>query len=462
MDRYLGLALAGLMLLFSGGILFTGLGTHPFQDYDEAAYAQIAHEYVLAGGPVTPTFFGRPFLEKPPLLFWLMGASMRVVHDPETAARFPSAAAALLCVALAMAIVYEATRSLAGSVLAGVMLTTTAAFVQFSREVRFESLLSSMLLLCAYATLRARNDSRWLLAVGVAFGLAILSKWVLAVFALVFFIVFAVATGRARPSWVRTPYAWGGAGLALLIALPWHLAETLRFGGQFWQVYLGQQVLSRVSSDLFTLQPTSLDYGRYLSVFAAPWAQLFLVACVLLPACWSRLTSTERATTSAVLATLGSMLLVYFGARTKAFSYLATLYPFMAIFLGIAVSGLRRLETSGMKLVLTLVLGASVLGGTYLSWYDGHEHDRYFEVANTRAEDEQAIGKKLRTLAPSHFYSQTDTLNSIRYYSGIGDAELAQTPLMLAPGSLLVSTSAAVEGYEPLVQGSQLSLLRRE
>src|SRR5436309_2477419 len=48
---------------------------------------------------VTPTLQGQPWLEKPPLYYWLAGAAFSLLGETEAAARLPSVAAALLLVA---------------------------------------------------------------------------------------------------------------------------------------------------------------------------------------------------------------------------------------------------------------------------------------------------------------------------------------------------------------------------
>ena len=44
------------------------LGTVGLIDYDEAAYAQAAHEMWLRGDWLSPSLNGEPFFEKPPIL----------------------------------------------------------------------------------------------------------------------------------------------------------------------------------------------------------------------------------------------------------------------------------------------------------------------------------------------------------------------------------------------------------
>ncbi|OGR86602.1 MAG: hypothetical protein A3A86_07255 [Elusimicrobia bacterium RIFCSPLOWO2_01_FULL_60_11] len=56
--------------LFASAILFAGLGKSPLWDRDETEYAQAALEMQQNGEWLIPTLEGRPFLEKPILLYW--------------------------------------------------------------------------------------------------------------------------------------------------------------------------------------------------------------------------------------------------------------------------------------------------------------------------------------------------------------------------------------------------------
>ncbi|HEY2159123.1 MAG TPA: glycosyltransferase family 39 protein [Isosphaeraceae bacterium] len=71
--------------------------------YHEAHVAQAAREMIAAGDPLVPRLDGRPWLEKPPLLHWLIIPLGRAFGDvTELAARLPSALATTL-LALAVA-----------------------------------------------------------------------------------------------------------------------------------------------------------------------------------------------------------------------------------------------------------------------------------------------------------------------------------------------------------------------
>ena len=70
--------------------LVPGITQPPLLDWDEATYAEVAHEAVSSGSYLDFTWNGNPYLKKPPLLFWMMAGSFKAFGENEFAARLPS------------------------------------------------------------------------------------------------------------------------------------------------------------------------------------------------------------------------------------------------------------------------------------------------------------------------------------------------------------------------------------
>ena len=62
----------------------------PLIDRDEGRYAEGTREMVASGDWLVPRLFGVPYLEKPPLFYWLTAASLATFGINEWAARLPS------------------------------------------------------------------------------------------------------------------------------------------------------------------------------------------------------------------------------------------------------------------------------------------------------------------------------------------------------------------------------------
>ena len=125
--------------------LFPGWAARPGLTYHEAFVAQGAREILDSGQWLYPTIGGLPWLEKPPLPWWLAAAFGRFAGGiDETVARLPSALAAIglvLGVAVLAARHYGRTISL----LAGAVQATTAWTVLRGRLAEADVLLACMI-----------------------------------------------------------------------------------------------------------------------------------------------------------------------------------------------------------------------------------------------------------------------------------------------------------------------------
>src|SRR5919109_153793 len=88
-----------LIGVFCGFFFFYGLGAVGLLGADEPRYAQVAREMLARNDWVTPTLWGKPWLEKPPLLYWGEMVFFWLLGVRDWAARVPSAVLATLMIA---------------------------------------------------------------------------------------------------------------------------------------------------------------------------------------------------------------------------------------------------------------------------------------------------------------------------------------------------------------------------
>src|SRR5262245_45727686 len=85
---------AGALLV--SACLAAGIGRTDLWPPDEPRVAEVAREMLVAGPALIPRLNGTPFVEEPPLFYWLQVASYRLAGGPTTAAaRAPAVAGAL-------------------------------------------------------------------------------------------------------------------------------------------------------------------------------------------------------------------------------------------------------------------------------------------------------------------------------------------------------------------------------
>lgn len=463
------------LVIFSSYILFYKLGTEPFQDYDEATYAEVTYESLERGNPTPLSFLNQPYFRKPPMLFWLTTASTQVFPDTEFALRFPSALAGLLTILLVVLICYEAGAGLGVALFAGAILATTSTWMEFARDVRFDNLVTLFIVAAFYAGMRAQRDRRWYVLVGMLLAFAVLSKSVIAVFGGVALLAYVLL----MQGWARTAallkdrQVWLGIGAFLLVAAPWHIYMSLMYGIAFWHSYLGTEVLERASSNLFpnSNNPTSSEYAVYILGYAAPWAELFVLLLAALPWVFRKMKPSVRSTLGASVVTVLAVLIVMFTAQTKAFGYLMPMYPFAAIALGLAAGEVwRALQRASFgkrfpfgtsdrvvrALAYTLALGVLVILLFYaarLTRFNSFHINPYYGWEIGQAYEERDVAAIIRAADnPTVYAYGYDAIGTILYYSRLPDSahpyvntwnaerSLSGTTLLLATTSLVALT----------------------
>jgi len=133
--------LCGLAVL--AALLCAGLA-HPLQNLNEGLYARVAQEMLESRDWIVPTLDGVPYLEKPPLLYWIAAASFALFGPGEVAAR---AAPWLGAVLMLSATAWFAWRRYGARVtlLAALILASCPLYVGLARTLLFDGLFSGLL-----------------------------------------------------------------------------------------------------------------------------------------------------------------------------------------------------------------------------------------------------------------------------------------------------------------------------
>jgi hypothetical protein len=215
-----------------------------FLDPDEGLYADIARAMLASGDWAVPAFNGLPYLEKPPLYFWLSALTLRLDGGGEWALRIWSSLGALGTVLLAWRIGRRLHGPAAG-VMAGLILTTTAGYALYVRKASTDFVFVFCLTLALYGFLQdaVRQDRRRMrfLLFYAATALALLSKGLIGV-------AFPLLIAGVTLLWTRrlalADLNLGrGALVFAAIALPWHALVAWRRPGFFWFYIVDNQIL---------------------------------------------------------------------------------------------------------------------------------------------------------------------------------------------------------------------------
>lgn len=249
--------------------LFVGLGRADIEN-DEAIYSFGVDRILEIGdwfAPRSSPHEDEVFLEKPPLKFWIVAAPIRLgllPHD-EFGMRFWDAAFG----AVAFLYIFGVGTILAGPVCGAVAVL--ALFVHwpllFEHGLRTNNMEAALLLsycagvfhfMCWGRAEQDRTARAHALAVGAAFAVGFMTKFVAAVFLPMILGLTALLFGDLRRRLIGGIRHWvEAAGLALIIIAPWFAYAHLRFGSQLWQTILKEHVYNRFTAflDPAHLQP---------------------------------------------------------------------------------------------------------------------------------------------------------------------------------------------------------------
>lgn len=272
--------LAVTLLLCAFSFIY-GLGSYPLLDNNEGLYAEIAREMLDSGNYIIPHLLGVPYLEKPPLLYWLMAISFSLFGPSAASARLISAGSMLL-LAIFLLIFCKRFGNLRTGIYAALIFSTVIPGILVSRSVLFDPLLTALMggcLLCYFQWYIARKKSR--LHIGaVLLALATLEKGGVAIMLTVGIIICFAFMMRDRAA-LQALADRNAVALFLLIAVPWHIAAAMQQPGFIWFYFINEHILRflglRKPVD-YHIEPVYFYLVR-LPVILLPWTPFLFLFC---------------------------------------------------------------------------------------------------------------------------------------------------------------------------------------
>ena len=282
--------LAGLV---AAVCLLGRLGSLPLIQPDEGRNAEVAREMQAAGAWLVPTYDGLPYLDKPAFYFRLVALSMTAFGRNETAARLPSAVAALALLALVYGFCRRAWGARAAA-LAVLVAGTTPLVVAFARIVIFDMVLA----LCVTAAILAGYHAeelagaarrRWYLAGAACSAVAVLTKGPVG-FLLPLLVLGPFHLLDRNRAALRRLFAPLNVALFLAIVLPWFLGVAHQ-QPDFPYYGLVEESLHRFTTSAFHRTAPWWYYAPVILAVLFPWSMLLpeaVAAAWRSRAAWSR------------------------------------------------------------------------------------------------------------------------------------------------------------------------------
>jgi 4-amino-4-deoxy-L-arabinose transferase-like glycosyltransferase len=338
----------------------------------DAVQAQIARNMLVSGDWVTARLDGVAYLEKSPLLYWLMAISYRIFGVHDWAARLPLA----LCVVLLCWVTFRFARWAFGEdagTYAGLALATCVGLFLFTRILIPDAIVTLTITGAIWAWLRLlepeeEHPLRWSVVLGLCLGAGLLLKGLIAaVFPLMAALAYMALTCQLFVLAAWKKLRLGTATLvALLIAVPWHVlavranppyfAFSLHSGpgeyhGFFWFYFFNEHLLRflnlRYPRDYNTV-PRPLFWLLNL-VWLFPWS-------AYLPAISGvSFKPVSRAARVRLMAICWiAVVMLFFTFSTTQEYYSMPIYPALALLIGSALAGGNRRLRLGSRVLIGL------------------------------------------------------------------------------------------------------------
>jgi 4-amino-4-deoxy-L-arabinose transferase-like glycosyltransferase len=322
----------------------------------DAVQAQIAKTMLTSGDWVTARLDGVLYLEKAPLIYWLIAISYKVFGASDWAARLPVAFASIALALLTAVFGMWAFGKRAGFY-AGLCMSTCVGLFLFTRIQIPDVMLTFTIALAMWALLRALDETEqrprlWAAILAASLGTGLLLKSLVG-------IVFPVAAGLIylyvskqlflRRTWQRLR-PMSGSLIMLLIAAPWHVLATLRnppyfawtlksgpglYHGFLWFYFINEQLLRflnlRYPRDYNTVP--RLYFWLFHLLWLFPWS-VYLPAVAKLS-----FKPVDRAGQARLMSLCWTgFILVFFTFSTTQEYYSMPCYPALALLLGCAMA----------------------------------------------------------------------------------------------------------------------------
>ncbi|MDF2388565.1 glycosyltransferase family 39 protein [Nostoc ellipsosporum NOK] len=346
------------------------LGNSALRDWDEGTVAQVAREIWRAPvgsiGWLYPTLGGEPYHNKPPLIHLLIAWAYSLLGVSEWTTRLPGAVLTALGVPLLYLIGRMVFNQSLPALFAALVYLTMLPVVRHGRLAMLDGTVITFFLVLLFCLLKARQNQRYALGVGISLGLITLTKGMIVVLLAGIACLFLVANRQL--ALLRSPYLWVGMFLGNTSAIAWYAAQWQYYGSSFLQINFQAQTFSRLVQPVEGHSGPPWYYLIELLKYGFPWL-IFLPGGFYLA--WKK-----RDTTWGCLVLVGTIvyLLTISVMRTKLPWYIMPVYPFLALAIGAKLSEIwQHQHFKRLWAVLFAVIAIAGLGGCVYFVITGQE-----------------------------------------------------------------------------------------
>jgi 4-amino-4-deoxy-L-arabinose transferase-like glycosyltransferase len=411
------IAVLGLIAIFTY-LIFYRLGSHPFIDWDESIYVQVAKESLEHGRHFAFTYFDRLWFEKPPVVIWLTELSFALFGYTEWAARLFVGVAAVATFLVTGLFTYRLSQDKVAAWLAMTCYFIALPFITSAYFLNFDTFVGLFILLSLYCFWQAQTKTKYFYGFGIFLAIGVLTKNIIGLFPLAIIPLYSLMTWDF--AYLKIKQFYYGLLLFLVLIIPWHLYQSVTFGQAFWHNYLWYHVWHRYTEAIES-NGAPADYFIDI-IFRYPlfkWLSLGGFGYGL----W-RAFKREKSL-QLLLAAIIVILVVLSLAQTKLDAYITIIFPYLTALIGVALARLLRLTPFvWLRVLAVLVITLSFIG---LGWQFNN-----YKLAKGEATleylDNKAVGLYLKDR-----YRELPVYTNFDNYRGLALGYYAQRSIMPLP-----------------------------
>jgi 4-amino-4-deoxy-L-arabinose transferase-like glycosyltransferase len=434
-----------IVILFATAVYLGCILSPPsLMDDVDAVQAQIARNMLSSGDWVTARLDGVIYLEKPPLIYWMIAVSYKIFGIHDWAARIPIALSAIaLCFTTAAFGAWAFGRR--AGFYAGLCMSTCIGLFLFTRILVPDVVLTLVIALALWAFLRVLEEEEphpraWAAVFAASLGVGLLLKSLIAiVFPVAAAVIYLLCTRQIFSIWVwKRLRPLSGLAIMLVIAAPWHILATLRnppyfsftmksvpgeYHGFLWFFFINEQLLRFLN----LRYPRDYNTVPRLYFWLLNLAWLFPWSVYLPSAATLSYRAVDRAGRTRLLAFCWiGFVLVFFTFSTTQEYYSMPCYPAFALLIGSGIAMNGKILRHGTRL-LTVICSIAAVAAIAILFAVRH--------VPTPADISKALSSNPAAYTLSLGHMEDLTLKSFAYL---------RLPLALAAGSFLIGAIGTI------------------
>jgi 4-amino-4-deoxy-L-arabinose transferase-like glycosyltransferase len=359
----------GLLVLSAG--LYIGTAGRPALDDEDvdAAHAMVSQEMLQRNDFVVMYMDGVRYLIRPPMHFWLVAASYKLLGETEFATRLPIGLAMVGIVLLTFEFGRRFFGQRAGLYAALAVATSVGMFI-FTRNMIPEAIYTFAFEGIFYLFLRSWTgslDTRvgyWGAAALCA--VAVLTRALIGLLFPAAAIVAFITITRGWHRW-RELRLFSSSAVFVGLAAPWHILAALRTPGFFWAFFINEHINRALGKRLphdYGAVPLWAWWSAHL-IWLFPWSFFVPLAIREFPRSLKSWRDSSDIGTQArlLLFMWAGVILVFFtiesGSRLEYYSFSA--WPAISLLLGLGIAHAEETDQAWLKPAQRILAGLSVV-----------------------------------------------------------------------------------------------------